>query len=85
MKDFLGFLLMIPVLTLFQFLLFKICDLLKLKRLALYFLAVADAPLFGMNAKKIRDYCVNNCPDKNNCKKCTYWTCENYCKGLEKE
>ena len=70
--------------VLLDYLLYLIFDLLKLKNIALYFLALSGAPLFGLNSKKIANYCINNCKDKN-CKNCRLWNCEYYAKNLEKE
>lgn len=65
------------------YILFKIFDYFKKYKLALYCLALSDAPLFGKNAIKIRDYCVKNCSSKK-CENCIYWTCENYVNGVNK-
>lgn len=78
-----SFILSVIILCLIDFLLFGIFHFIN-KKVALYFLAVADAPLFGFNSKRIAKYCKKNCPTKK-CKNCIYWTCDNYMKNIEKE
>lgn len=85
MKSFLGFLLMLPIIELFYYILYKVFDLLKLKRLALFCFALSDALFCGCNSKKIKEYCVKNDLNKNKkCSKCLYWTCSNCKKEVEK-
>lgn len=81
MIEFLIILFGIPLL---YYLLFLIFDFFGFKKLALFHIALSDAPFFGFNSKKIANYCIDNCKDKK-CKNCRYWTCEYYMKDLDKE
>lgn len=65
------------------YLLFRLFDFLGFKKIALYCLAISDAPLFCWHANKIRMYCRKHFPNKK-CDKCIYWTCESDKNGGEK-
>lgn len=69
--------------TFSYYLLYLFFDFLKFRKIALFCFALSDAPLCGLNAERIRDYCFEYCPEKK-CKKCSYWTCAN-CGKEQKE
>lgn len=72
------------IVPLSQFILFGLFHILKLYNIALYFFASEDAPLFGLNKKRIASYCYKHCPNKR-CQNCILWTCDNYMKGIDKK
>ena len=59
-----------------NYLLFKLFHKLKKFNIALYFLAMSYPLILNEErANKVALYCDIYCPNKSNCKKCIYWTC----------